>query len=323
MTKKLKILLTEPDGYSPKAIFLLKKLGEVITHPLNQKEFDKILPEVDILVVKLKIKINKDILKRAKNLKAIATNTTGLNHIDLEEAKKRGVTVVSLRGHTAFLEKIHATPELTFGLILSLIRKIPWAFESVKSGLWDRNKFAGYELNGKILGIVGFGRIGRIVSRYAKAFGMTVMACDPNVDEQAMQTRGAKKVSLEEIFKVADILSIHVLYEAELDRMIKEEHLKLMKPTALLINTARGELIDETALFKALKNKWLAGAAIDVMNSEDSAGEHLKQNPLLIYAKKHDNLLITPHLGGATKEAWEATEEYLAKLVLKHFNVKK
>ena len=317
--KKLKILIGEPDQYSPKAITTLRKLGTVFDRQLSKKYFFRLLPEIDILVVRLGIRVDKRILDVAKNLKAVAVNTTGLNHIDLTEAEKRGIAVISLRGQTSFLEKIHATPELTFGLILALIRKIPWAFESVKKGQWDRNKFAGRELNRKILGLLGLGRVGKIVARYGKAFGMTLIACDPQVSAQTMKRYNVRKVNQTDLFKQADILSLHVLYSPKVDKMIKERHLRLLKPSALFINTARGELVDERALLKALRNKWIAGAALDVLGDESPDGEHLKNNPLLKYARRHENLLIVPHLGGAALEAWQMTEEYLASLVYKHF----
>lgn len=315
---KLKILIGESENYSPKAIAVYNKLGQVFI-PKSKKEFDNFLSQADVLVVRLGIKVDKKLLSRAKNLKAVATNTTGLNHVDLEEAKRKGVAVVCLRGHTSFLEKIHATPELTWGLILGLIKKIPWSFDSVKNGKWDRNSYAGHELNGKILGILGLGRIGKIIANYAQAFGMQVIATDPNVSETEMKKLGVKKVSLHQLFKIADIVSNHILHTADTEKIVGEKLFKMMKPTALFINTARGELTDENALLGALRGKWIAGAALDVMRGEHANGGHLKNSPLLSYAKKNQNLLIVPHLGGAAVEAWQATEEFLAELVLKHF----
>lgn len=316
--KKLKILIAEPDGYSPKAVLIYRKLGEVVTKKLKPKEFEKLLPQIDILVVRLGVPVNKELLNRAINLKVIATNTTGLNHVDLEECAKRKIKVISLRGHTSFLIKIHSTPELTWGLILALIRKIPWAFEHVRDGGWNRNEFAGHEICGKTLGIIGLGRIGKVMAEYGKVFGLNVVAVDPYVNNQEMKSLGVKKTSLENLFKNADIISFHVLHVPELNKIIKVEHFRIMKPSAVFINTARGELVDELGLLEALREKWIAGAALDVMDAEDPKGKHLNNNPLINYAKRHTNLLIVPHIGGATIEAWQATEEYLAGLVLEY-----
>lgn len=315
----LNIIITEPDGYNPRAIALLSQLGKVELCHFSDRRFPKVLRTADVLVVKLGLKINRVVLAQAPQLKIIATNTTGLNHIDLEEAKQRHVAVISLRGHTAFLEKIQATPELTWGLLLALVRKIPWAFESVKQGRWNRNSFAGHELQGKVLGILGLGRIGKIMARYGQAFGMAVAACDPNISAAVMKKFGVKKTTMDELFCQADVLSVHVLHTPAMDRLVQARHFRLMKPTAYFINTARGELVDESAMLKALQEKHLAGAALDVMSREDQQGKHLRRHPLRHYAQTHDNLLIVPHLGGAAIEAWQATEEYLAKLVVRHF----
>lgn len=318
---KLKILIGEPENYSSTAIAIYQKLGQVFI-PKSKNDFDDFLSQADVLVVRLGIKVDKNLLAKAKNLKAVATNTTGLNHVDLEEAKTRNIAVVCLRGHTSFLEKIHATPELTWGLILGLIRKIPWAFDSVKGGKWDRNSYAGYELNGKVFGILGLGRIGKIMAGYARAFGMQIIATDPNVSKTEMAKLGVKKVSVSHLFRISDVVSNHVLHMPEAEKLVGEKLFRMMKPSALFINTARGELTDEDALLSALRGKWIAGAALDVMRNEDANGCHLKNSPLLSYAQKNQNLLIVPHLGGATVEAWRATEEFLAGLVLNFFNKK-
>ncbi|MDP2910212.1 MAG: NAD(P)-dependent oxidoreductase [bacterium] len=318
--KKLKILIGEPKNYSPEAISTYRKLGSVLI-PKSKKEFNGFLPQADVLVIRLGIRTDKKLLSKARNLKVIATNTTGLNHIDLEEAKRRGIAIISLRGHTAFLEKIHATPELTFGLILSLVRNIPRAFDGVRKGEWDRNKYGGNDLCGKTLGLLGLGRIGKLVAGYGRTFGMKVMACDPFVADAEFKSLGAKKVGMDQLFKESDVVSVHVLYTPEIDKMIGEKHFKLMKKSGFFINTARGELVDETAFLKALKEKKIAGAAIDVLRDERPDGGHLKNNLLLKYAVENNNLIITPHIGGATLEAWRATEEFLANLVTERVKV--
>ena len=166
--KKFRILVAEPEGYNPKAISTLGKLGKVYKKGIFEPGFEKILSTANVLVIRLGAKVDKKLLNIAKNLKAVATNTTGLNHIDLKETQKREVAVISLRGQTDFLRNVRSTPELTFALILSLSRKIPWAFDSVKKGKWDRTKYCGNEIFGKTLGLLGFGRIGKIMARYGR-----------------------------------------------------------------------------------------------------------------------------------------------------------
>jgi D-3-phosphoglycerate dehydrogenase len=314
----LKILIGEPENYSPKAISIYRKLGKVLI-PKSDRELGKFLPQADVLVIRLGIRADKKLLDKAPNLKAIAANTTGLNHIDLGETQKRKIAVISLRGQTDFLKNVHATPELTFTLVLSLIRKIPWAFDDVKKGRWNRTKYLGNELFGKTIGLLGLGRVGKIVAGYARAFGMKVVAADPAVSAGNMKKVGAKKVSPDKLFKISDIVSVHALYSPGIGEIVKERHLKLMKSSAVFINTARGELTDEAALLKALKKEWIAGAALDVLREENLERKDFGKNSLISYAKRNENLIIVPHIGGATAEAWRMTEDYLAEQVLKQF----
>jgi len=313
-------LITEGE-YSPKAVAMYKSLGQVFFwHKLNKNQKQKLLSRADILAVGLSLNLDKNFLSRAKNLKVIATNTTGLNHIDMAYAAKRGIKVISLRGRTSFLKNIPSTAEETFALILALVRNLPWAFwDVVDAGRWDRMLWRGRQLHKKTIGLLGFGRLGKIVAKYARAFGMRVLASDPYVSKKEMEKRGVGKVKMEEVFKKSDIVSLHVLLTDDVYNLVKEKHLRMMKRFAYLINTARAELIEKNALWKALKNKWIAGAAIDVMWDEEPTGAHLKRDPLASYAKTHKNLIILPHVGGATFEAMEVTQDFIAELVVKHF----
>lgn len=308
---KLTTLITEPKDYSEKALSVYKSLGDVVFGETPNKE-------ADIIVLRLAYKIDASWLDKMPNLKVIATPTTGLNHVDVAEAKKRGVKIISLRGRTSFLKYIPSTAEKTMALLMASVRKLPWAFDHVRGGGWDRNLFKGNQLLGKTLGILGFGRLGKIVAKYAKVFGMKVIACDPHLAPKVFTRYGVKRVDMENLFKKSDIISVHASLTDETTNLIREKHFRLMKPNVHLINTARGEIIDEKALLKALKNKWLAGAALDVLWDERGDGAHLKNNPLIEYAKANNNLLIVPHLGGATYEAMAVTEDFIAELVKKH-----
>lgn len=318
----IKTLILEEKDYSKEALDRYRNLGELFfLSNLKKRQQQRILSEIEILVVRFKHKIDKNWLDRIPNLRFIVTNATGTNHIDIKEAKKRKIKIISLKGHTDFLEKIPSTAEETLALILALMRNIPWAFDDVKKGRWDRDVWKGHQLFGKKLALLGFGRLGKIMSRYGRALGMEVMSADPYVSKKIMKGFCVKKVDMKCLFQEADVLSVHVNLEDSTKGLIKNEHLKLMKKSAFFVNTSRGEIVDEEALLLLLKNKKIAGAALDVMQNE-VGGKHLKNNILLEYAKKNKNLIIVPHIGGATYEALEATEKFVADLVCEYYNKK-
>lgn len=315
-------LIAEPD-YSSKAIAKYRKLGPVFFwFGSSLRERKKILQKAELLVVRLALTADKKFIDSMPRLKIIATSTTGLNHIDTVYAAKKGIRVVSLRGQTGFLKQIPSTAEETFGLLLALVRKIPWAFDDVKSGKWRTNQWVGIQLYGKVFGIVGFGRLGRIVARFARAFGMRVMAADPYVSAVVMKKSGVKKVSLASLFQESDIISLHVPLTEKTHALITQKHFRAMKPRAYFLNTARAELIKRGALVAALKKKWIAGAAVDVLDNEDASGRHLKKDPLVAYAKKYSNCIIVPHIGGTTHEAKETTQIFLADLVIREIRMR-
>ncbi|OHA10145.1 MAG: hypothetical protein A3A44_01385 [Candidatus Sungbacteria bacterium RIFCSPLOWO2_01_FULL_60_25] len=307
-------ILTEPKGYSPKAIAALRKLGPVAAWR-EARQKPAALKSATILAVKLGMKISKRVMDQLPNLKVIGTSTTGLNHIDMAEAERRGIAVVSLRGETEFLRTIFPTAEETMGLMIMLMRNLHLGYRGILAEEWWKERSYGHELAGKTLGVIGFGRLGSIVTRYATTLGMKVLASDPNVSEADIEAGGAKKVSQEELLKNADIVSLHVLHTPELNDMIGRNEFRMMKPTAYYINTARGELNDEAALLEALAGGWIAGAALDVLANEDPTGAFLKGHPLVAYAKDHPNLLIVPHLGGATFESMAKTEDFIAEKI--------
>ncbi len=310
----MKIHITEPQDYSKKALATYASFGEVGLGDVPH-------PETAVLAVRLKHKIDKSWMEKMPNLKIIASPTTGLNHIDVAEAEKRGIKLVTLRGHTDFLDKITSTAEETLGLILALARKIPQAYEHVKAGGWNRDQFKGYQLAGQTLGILGLGRLGKMVARYANSLGMKVIAADPALDAAAMLSQGVEKVSHDELFSKSDFVSLHVMLAPETENLVKADHLKLMRPNAYLVNTARAEIIEKGALEKALKEKWIAGAAVDVMWDEEGSGAHLAKSELWDMAKGgQHNLIIVPHIGGATYDAMQITEEFIADLVKKELS---
>ena len=308
---KIKILNSESKDYSQEAYSVLLSLGSVQQSNLNRKSLLELIPEYDVLIVRLGNYIDKEIIDTATNLKAIITATTGLNHIDVKYANQKNVEIISLQGEYEFLKNISATSEHTIGLLLSLLRNIPSASNSVKDSIWDRNLYKGKEISGKIFGILGYGRIGVKVARYAKAFGAKVIVHD--VKKITSEEEGIVVVdTLDELLKNCDILSIHVPFNESTSNLIDKYKIDKMQKTSIIINTSRGEIINETDLLTALESSRISGAALDVL-----ADEHInpikQSHPLIEYAKNHDNLIITPHIGGATYESMHKTEIFMAE----------
>ncbi len=308
------ILIAE-EGFDAHAKKILSAAGRVVDFS-SRKNFLKHLPAAGVVVTALDIKFNAALLKKAKKLKVIGSRTTQLRYLDLDECRRRGIAVVNIKADSPVLRNTPSTAEETMALLLALLRNIPWAFSSIQKGEWERKKYGGRELAGKTIGLIGFGRLGKMVAGYSRAFGMSVTACDPYVSAAVMKKFGARKVSVGQLLRTADIVSLHTIYNDRTYRLIQEQHFRLMKPEAVFINTARGEITDERALLKALRQKWIAGAAVDTLAGEMPDGSHLKNNPLVRYARQHQNLLIVPHLGGATREATGRTQAYISELVV-------
>lgn len=307
------ILNVEPDEYSEEARSILKGIGRLVEENMERSKLLTRIHEFDVLIVRLRHQIDAEVMKAAVNLKVIVSATTGLDHIDLETTKRKNIAVLSLRGETEFLRSIPATAELTWALLLALTRHIPSAHASVLSGEWQRDRFKGHELAGKRLGILGLGRIGEKIARYGSAFGMKVMAYDPNRIDASSGVE--MKDSLADLLGNSDILSIHVPLNQETENLIGVKELNMMPHRSWLVNTARGAIVNEPALLEALKSGHLAGAALDVL-----AGERTNERQSVIeYARSHPNLLLTPHIGGATYESMRATEIFMANKLKNHY----
>lgn len=310
------LLLLDPDRYSIEARELLGTVADVVDGPLTRQELCERIGEFDVLVLRLSHRIDADLIGRAGRLKAVATNTTGLDHIDLVAARQHGIAVLSLRGELAFLETIVSTAELTWGLLLSLIRQIPAAHRSVLDGAWRRDDFVGRDLAGRTLGVVGCGRIGRKVAAYGAAFGMSVLAFDP--DPRVIPSTVVACASLHELLGRSEVVTLHVTEGADTRGLIGTAELGLMRPGALLVNTSRGSVVDSEALLAALDSGQLAGAALDVVDGELAAG-FPGHNRLIDFARRSRALVITPHIGGVSSDSWARTETFLAKKIVDFF----
>jgi D-3-phosphoglycerate dehydrogenase / 2-oxoglutarate reductase len=311
----IRILNAEPLDYNVEARRILQSIGAVEECALSRNELIERISDYQILVVRLGFTIDKTIIDAAPNLRVIATPTTGLDHIDIEYAKFKGIAVLSLKGETAFLTSIPATAEHTWALLLALIRRIPSAFSSICRAESNRDAFRGNELYEKRLGILGLGRIGEKIARFGLAFGMEVHAYDPfKADWLPGVTRADRLTGL---LHQSQILTVHVPLSSETYHLIGKAELENLPPGAILINTSRGAVINERDLLEQLQNKHLGGSALDVLEGEVEK-KPLSTNPLIEYARSHDNLILTPHIGGATFESMARTEIFIANKILQY-----
>lgn len=272
------------------ASLALPESFDVVYMPkITHEELLQAVADFDVVVVRSRTKIDSSVIDRANKLKLIARPGTGLDNVDLRAANARGIEVVN--SPEALVE---AVAEQVVGLMLALARKTPAADASTRSGSWEKEKFIGVELKGKTIGIAGMGRIGRRVGEVAKALGMTVLGYDIiEISRDVLSSLGCTMVDLDSLFSSSDFVTLHVPLSPETRQLVDSRRLSLMKKTSFLINTSRGEVIDERALVEALASGTIAGAALDVFETEPPG-------PGLLAAP---NLIATPHIGGQTAEA--------------------
>jgi len=294
------------DKLEAAGVDLLRASGlEVDSKPgLTPEELKTILPDYDAVVVRSAAKITGDMLASPGRLKAIARAGVGIDTIDVAAATRQGIVVMNTPGGNTI-----SAAEHTIALLLSLARRVPAADAIMKAGGWDRNKFVGTQITGKVLGVIGLGRIGREVARRAVGLEMTVLAYDPFVTPAKAAEMGFTAVaSIAAMLPQVDFLTIHVPLTDETKSLIGAAELALMKPTARVLNVSRGGIIDEAALADALTANRLAGAGIDVFSTEPTTAA----NPLL----KAPNIVLTPHLGASTFEAQETVAIEAAQLII-------
>ena len=309
MTRRPRVLNAEPDRYSTRARATLEEVAEVVEETLDREALLRALPGYDALIVRLGHRVDAALLDAGPRLRVVATATTGLDHVDLKAAKLRGVEVLSLRGENEFLRGVVATAEHTFAILLALLRRIPAASASVQRGEWDRDAFRGRELDGKRLGIVGLGRIGERVARYGQAFGMEVRAYDRY--REGWPGDVIRMPTLETLLETSDVLTVHVPSNEDTKGLIGRRQLSRLPAGAIVVNTARGAVMDGSAVADFIKSGRIAGAAVDVLEGETGAGG-IAADPLMLAARESDQILVTPHIAGATAESMEKTEIFMA-----------
>ena len=285
----MKILISDKMSNKVEDVLKSKQIDYDIKTGMSPEELKEVIDQYDGILIRSATKLTSDILADCKNLKVIGRAGVGVDNVDLDQATKNKILVMNTP-----LGNLEATAELSVGLMFSLMRNIHLANDSTHQGKWEKPKFIGTELKGKILGIVGYGNIGQRVAEICSTIGMNIITNSKSASDEDLSRFKAKKVSTEQLIKEADIVSIHTKLSDETKYMFNKETLSTMKPTSVIINCARGGLINEADLKDALNNEVIAGAAIDVYENEPA-----KDN--VMFGAK--NLLLTPHLGASSKEA--------------------
>jgi D-3-phosphoglycerate dehydrogenase len=296
------------DSIDSAGIESLKKSGMLVEYQpeIKTEQLMSIAKNYEVLVVRSRTKITKEVIKAsAPHIKIIARVGVGLDNIDVEEAKARNIRVINSPEAAA-----NAVSELVIGLILSLARSIPFADAETKKGNWIKKDLTGIELRGKYLGIIGVGNIGRNIGRIGRALRMNIIGYDIfPIDKDFVKEVGLIVTDLNTLLESSDFITCHVPLTAATKKMFNREKLSKMKSTAFLVNTSRGEVIDEDALYDALSYGRIAGAALDVFETEPPTNRMLLQLP---------NVVCTPHIGAQTKEAQELAAMVIAEKIVQN-----
>ncbi len=309
---KPRILVTCAVRHIPRVAQLLEQAGTVTY--LDDPSPDEVaarIGEADAVFCqpnRTRVFIGKALIDAGRNLKAICTASTGTHHIDMAYAAAKKLPVLTVYDDP-IIYKVSSTAELNFGLTLAAVRRIPQGFEAVKRGEWDHNAFMGEQLDRLTIGIVGFERLGNWYARYCLAFGCRVLAYDHT---RAFETPGVTQVDRDTLLREADVLSFHVYWPADKTPRVDKAWFDRMKPTVIIVNTARGDVVAEADLLAFLERNPRAMYATDVLENEV---EVKADNPVIAYARSHANVIVTPHMGGQTKYGQEAIYERSAEML--------
>jgi len=296
-----KVLISDAMSNVAQKIFEKQKISVDVKTGLSEEEIIKIIPEYDGMVVRSATKVTKNIILAAKKLKVIARAGAGVDNIDVPAAKENNMLVMNTPGGNT-----NATAEHALALIMSTLRKIPYANDTTHKGKWEKKNIKGTELSKKILGIVGFGNVGARLSNLVKGFGVNILVSSKSLESRKKDFPHVKNVSFDEMISKSDIISFHCKTAADGKPMITKEHYKKIKPTAYIINAARGNIVDEKDLNEALNENLIAGAAVDVFSKEPAKENILFNNPKVI---------LTPHIAASTTEASIVVAEMAANQI--------
>ena len=318
--KDIRILVTEAEAYSQSTRECFPKSWDVTFAEIyDQDQLIKVCSKslYNIIFAKLGLVFDNRIFELQPALKILVTPTTGLNHIVLPDAELHGIKILSLRGEAEFLSNVTSTAEHAWALLLATNRSLISAVSRVSKGLWKRQELEVHELSGSSLGIIGMGRLGRMVARYGLAFQMEVFGCDPHVSSE-MFPAGCRKVDLQELLASSAYVVMLASYKPGDQPILGEAEFGKLQSGAVLINVARGELIDEQALLHALDNSTIRGFGTDVLVGDSSWGSSDLFHSEIVERSKLDNrIIVTPHMGGYATEAIEKTRKFMVgKLAL-------
>ncbi len=264
----------------------------------------------------LGIKIGNELLDGIENFQCVVSPTTGLDHLDIKYLMARDIKVIHLGQLKDQIKEVFATAELTWGLLLAVSRNLVIAHQHVSKGLFDREVFLGRELQGRTLGVIGYGRLGKKVSEFGRAFGMNVKITEIDVEKTWELPQGVESVELDRLLDESDVISIHLPLTNETQKYIDERKISKMKAGAILLNTSRGEILDEIAASHAIESRHLYGVGVDVLSGEVSENFDPLSSPLVLAAKKGFNVVVTPHIGGWAENAVMKTRDLVAEALI-------
>ena len=274
--------------------------------PLTDAVTDGLRDCAAFIDASMKVRITEAMIAAAPALRVVSTATTGADHIALPALQARGIPLLTLATEKAFLRGLTPAAELSWLLLMACARQFRPAIEHVLEGQWQRSDFPGLMLKGRVLGLIGCGRIGQFMATYARAFGMHVVGYDPNLDTWPDTI---ERVDRLEVASRADIVSVHVPLNDETRGLVDADFLTRCRPGVIIVNTSRGDIIDETALLAGLESGHIGAAGLDVLVGEPEIDQH----PLVRYARTHGNLLITPHIGGFSPDAVALAVEHATR----------
>ncbi|MEM4281823.1 MAG: D-2-hydroxyacid dehydrogenase [Candidatus Caldarchaeum sp.] len=300
----LRVLVADPIDQT--SVKMLREAGFAVDlkPDISAAELEEMISDYNVLMVRGRTKVTAKIIEKGvPALKVVGRAGVGLDNVDVEAAAKHGVKVLNTPEAST-----NSVAELVIGLMIAVARKIAWCDKVMRSGKWPKHEAMGVELAGKTLGVIGYGRIGRRVAEIAYAIGMKILAYDviPIPDEVLAKT-STRLTTLEEVLRSSDFITLHVPLTPETRHLIDAERISMMKPSAILVNASRGEVVDEEALYQALSTGRLAGAGLDVFEREPPFGSKLLEL---------DNVVVTPHIGAQTHEAQQAAGILLARKII-------
>ncbi|MCX7715969.1 MAG: phosphoglycerate dehydrogenase, partial [Endomicrobia bacterium] len=303
--KKYKILMTYKNTEGLEKLLSHPEIQVDIKPKPSQEELLNLVKDYDGLLIRSEVKVSQEIIESTDRLKVICRAGTGVDNVDIISATKKGIVVMNVPGGNTI-----SACEHTIGLILAMMRNIPQADSMLRSGKWEREKFVGSELQGKVLGLIGLGRIGSEVAKRMKSFEMKIIAYDPYVSEDYAKQLGVELKSLEDLFKEADIISLHIPKTEATKNLINKNAMMKMKDGVKIVNCARGGIVNEAELYEMLKTGKVAAAALDVFEKEPTTDSPLFSLP---------NVVVTPHLGASTEEAQVKIAQEVSDMMIDFF----